>query len=46
MDIKKEFYLRAFNYAVSDINVESFYKHSHFKNIQVKRENESNELLG
>jgi len=46
MDIKKNFILRAFNYAVFDINVESLYKHSHYKDIQVKTENKSNELLG
>jgi hypothetical protein len=44
--LKKHFILRAFNYAVSDINVESLYRHSHYKNIQVKTENKSNELLG
>jgi hypothetical protein len=46
MDIKKNFILKAFNYAASDINVESLYKHSHYKDIQVKTENKSNELLG
>jgi len=38
-DIKKNFILRVINYAVSDINVESLYKHSHYKDIQVKTEN-------
>jgi hypothetical protein len=42
MDIKKNFILRAFNYAVSDINVEPLYKHSHYKEIQVKTENKIN----
>ena len=36
MDIKKDFILRALNYAVSDINAKSLYKHSHYKNTQVQ----------
>ena len=43
MDIKKNFILRAFNYVLSDINVESLYKHSHYKEIQVKTKNKSND---
>jgi len=42
MDIKKNFILRAFNYVVSDTNVESIYKHSHCNEIQVKTENKIN----
>jgi len=44
--LKNHFILRAFNYAVSGINVESLYKHSHYKNTKVKTGNKSNELLG
>jgi hypothetical protein len=35
VDIKKYFILSALNYAVSDINVESFYKCRHNKNTKL-----------